>query len=131
MHPQTRLNLLMAMRGEAYTYARYLLFADQARACGRPDLAAVYEEAARAKRLEHFVALAALVGLPGDEVANLRLAIDAESFDVTAVYPALAAAALRYGDESAAALFTAIARDSRSHLAVFQAAVDTMALPAR
>ena len=131
MHPQTRLNLLMAMRGEAYTYARYLLFADQARADGRPDLAEVYEEAARAKRLEHFAALAALVGLPGDEVANLRLAIDAESFDVTAVYPSLAAAAIGVGDEAAAALFTAIARDSRQHLAAFHAAVEAMSLPAR
>ena len=37
LHPQTRENLLRAMRREAFAFARYLLYATQARQHGRQE----------------------------------------------------------------------------------------------
>ena len=39
LHPQTRENLLSAMRREAFAFASYLMYATQARNHGRPDIA--------------------------------------------------------------------------------------------
>ena len=38
LHPQTRENLLRAMRREAFAFARYLLYATQARQHGRQEV---------------------------------------------------------------------------------------------
>jgi rubrerythrin len=46
VHPQTRENLLRAMRREAYAFAVYLLYATQARKHGRPEIAQLLEQVA-------------------------------------------------------------------------------------
>src|SRR5690242_5570254 len=46
LHQQTIDNLMTAAHGEAFAYAKYMLYAQRARDTGRPDLADVFERAA-------------------------------------------------------------------------------------
>jgi rubrerythrin len=55
MHQQTQENLLTAMRGEAFAYLKYPLFAGQACQDGHADLAALFERTAHVEHFEHFM----------------------------------------------------------------------------
>ncbi len=72
---QTQDNLSTAMHGEAFAYAKYMLYAQHARRNGKKQLAALFESAARMERLQHFREEADLVGLVGSDEDNLRDAI--------------------------------------------------------
>ena len=63
MNKTTRDNLSTAMRSEAFTYAKYMLFAERARKTGNPDLAQLLEKTARQELLEHFAEEAELAGM--------------------------------------------------------------------
>ena len=80
VHPQTRENLLRAMRREAYAFAMYLLYATQARKHGRPQLAELFEQVATEEYFGHFTEQALEVGVVGMETENrhLRLTIEEE-----------------------------------------------------
>ena len=62
LHPQTRENLLRAMRREAYAFAIYLLYATQARQHGRPQLAELFEKVAKEEYFGHFAEQALELG---------------------------------------------------------------------
>ena len=47
-------NLSTAMHGEAFAYAKYLLYAEHARQSGATELANLFESSAKAERFEHF-----------------------------------------------------------------------------
>ena len=47
MNAQTQANLLTALHGEAFAYAKYMLYAEHARQQGRNDLADLFEATAR------------------------------------------------------------------------------------
>jgi rubrerythrin len=78
---RTRAHLRTAMRTEAFNFAKYLLYAQQARRNGNSSLADVFEKAADAKRYEHFTVEAKLVGLVETESENLKEAVQGESRD--------------------------------------------------
>ncbi len=118
-------NLQAAMAGEAFAYAKYTLFADNARATGQPQLAALFAATAEVELREHFTGEANLAGLVGSTAANLRAAIAGETEDL-AMYGSYAAAATRIGDRSAAELFREIQRDEQGHQAAFHDALATL-----
>ncbi len=62
MDDTVRADVLSAMRDEAFAYAKYALFAEQARAEGLNDLAALFEGAAQVELHEHFAGLAETYG---------------------------------------------------------------------
>ena len=62
LHQQTIDNLMTAAHGEAFAYAKYMLYAQHARKTGRPDVADIFEKAATMERFEHFADEAELVG---------------------------------------------------------------------
>jgi rubrerythrin len=62
LHPQTRENLLRAMRREGYAFAMYLLYATQARHHGRPQLAELFEQVAKEEYFGHFAEQALELG---------------------------------------------------------------------
>lgn len=76
---QTQDNLSTAMHGEAMAYAKYMLYAQHARKNGKKQLAALFENAARTERFQHFAEEADLAGLVGSDADNLRDAIQGES----------------------------------------------------
>src|SRR5919198_3626242 len=103
VHRATRDDLLAAMRGEAFAYASYMLFAEAARRNGRPEVARLFEETAGTELMEHFAQQAALAGLVGTDADNLRTAIEAESYEIEAMYPSYAEHARAAGDTAARA----------------------------
>jgi rubrerythrin len=126
MSEQTRQNLETAMRGEAFAYAKYMLFAKQARENGHPELAALFEDTARTERFEHFAEEGKLSGLVGSDAENLRDAIQGESYEVETMYRQFAEQAQAAGDRDAAARFSEIRRDEMKHRDAYRAALDQL-----
>ncbi len=111
----TSADLDAAMHGEAFAWAKYTLFGEQARAEGRTAAAALWASTAKVERGEHFAEEGELLGIPGSDVANLQAAIAGENYETTTMYPGFAADAARTGDTELANLFTEIAADEAKH----------------
>ena len=120
---QVQNDLETAMKGEAFAYAKYMLFAQQARAHGNPAVAALFERTAKTELLEHFKEHAELAGLVSSDAANLQNAIDGESYETSKMYPEMAARAKQAGDGAAAKRFTEIGNDESKHRDAFVAAL--------
>ena len=113
LQPQTRENLLRAMRREAYAFAMYLLYATQARKHGRPEIAQLFEQVATEEYFGHFVEQALEVGVIGMEAENLHLAIEEEAFEAEVMYRDFQAQAEAVGDHAAAQRFRRLREDER------------------
>ncbi|HWD45013.1 MAG TPA: ferritin family protein, partial [Actinomycetota bacterium] len=113
LDPQTRENLLRAMRREAYAFAMYLLYATQARRHGRPQLAQLFEQAANEEYFGHFIEQALDLGVIGMEAENLHLAIEEEAFEAEVMYRDFQAQAEAVGDDAAAERFRRLREDER------------------
>jgi rubrerythrin len=122
--PEVQKDLETAMKGEAFAYAKYMLFAQQARAHGHAELAILFENTAKTERLEHFREHAELAGLArSSDADNLRDAIAGETYETTKMYPEMAARARQAGDAQAAARFSEIGKDENKHRDAFAAAL--------
>jgi len=128
MTKQTRDNLAIAMRGEAFAYAKYMLFAGRARENGNAELATLFERTANVEFFEHFAEEAQLAGLVGDDVANLADAIAGETYEVSQMYREFAEAAAEAGDTDAAGRFAEVRADESKHRAAFEAMLAKMRL---
>ena len=126
MNTQTQEHLLQAMHGEAFAYARYLLFAEHARRNDRPALADLFERTAHTERFEHFAEEAELAGIVGSDEENLRAAIEGEAYEVETMYREFAEQALQAGDGAAAERFSEIRNDETAHLAAFTQALEQL-----
>ena len=113
VQPQTRENLLRAMRREAYAFAMYLLYATQARKHGRPEIAQLFEQVAKEEYFGLFVEQALEVGQIGMEAENLHLAIEEEAFEAEVMYRDFQAQAEAVGDHAAAERFRHLREDER------------------
>lgn len=126
MNAETREHLLQALHGEAFAFARYMLYAEVARRNGRPELADLFERTARAERFEHFAEEAELVGMVGSDEDNLREAIAGERYEVETMYPGFAQQAQLAGEAAAAERFAEIRDDESDHVAAFQRALEQL-----
>jgi rubrerythrin len=88
------------MHGEAFAYAKYLLYAEHARKGGNQELADLFEKTANTERFEHFAEEAELAGLVGSDAENLRDAIKGESYEIDIMYLEFAGQAKAAGDTS-------------------------------
>jgi rubrerythrin len=120
---RSRQNLLEAMRGEAFAFAKYNLFARQARKNGRNELADLFDRTADQEYLEHFTELAELLQLVGTDEQDVTNAIAGESFEVDTFYKRFADEAREDGDEQVAHRFEEIRRDEAYHQLAFQEAL--------
>lgn len=123
MNEQTRKNLLAAMHGEAFAFAKYMLFAQHAREQGQTELADLFERTAQVEHLEHFAEEAAVAGLVGSDPDNLRDAIRGESYEVDTMYREFAEQAESVGEQAAAARFREIRSDEMTHRDAYEAAL--------
>lgn len=121
MNSQTQQNLSTAMHGEAFAYAKYMLYAQEARRTGRPELADMLEKTARTERFEHFAEEAKLAGLAGTNSANLEDAIKGESYETEKMYREFTEQAEKAGDHAAARRFEEIGQDEAKHRDAFVA----------
>lgn len=123
MNKTTIANLSTAMQGEAFAYAKYMLYAERARQNGNTELAQLFENAAKEERLEHFAEEAELAGLVGTDADNLKDAILGESYEVETMYRDFARQAAEVGDQAASDRFMEIRHDEMKHRDAFKAAL--------
>lgn len=123
---QTMDNLSTAMHGEAFAYAKYLLYAQHAQQNGNLKLANLFTDAAKVERFQHFAEEAELAGLVGSDADNLKDAIKGESYEVETMYADFAKQAAAAGDKAAADRFEEIRHDEMSHRDSFKAALVTI-----
>jgi len=120
---RSRRNLMEAMRGEAFAFAKYKLFARQARNNGDNELADLFDKTADQEYLEHFMEQADLLQLAGSDEQDLANAIAGESFEVDTLYKQFAEDAHEDGDEQVAHRFEEIRRDEAFHQLAFHEAL--------
>ena len=123
MNKITKANLSTAMHGEAFAYAKYMLYAERARQNGNTELAQLFENTAREERLEHFAEQAELAGIVGTDADNLENAILGESYEVETMYRDFAQQAADVGDQAASERFAEIRNDEIKHRDGFKAAL--------
>lgn len=123
MHDSTRKDLEVAMKGEAFAYLKYLLFAEQARKDGHPEIAELFEKTAKVEREEHFAEHAKLAGFVRTDAENLSEAIKGENYEATTMYPDMATSAKAAGDMEAAEHFKEVGEDEARHRDQFKSAL--------
>jgi len=123
LHEQTLADLDTAMHGEAYAYAAYGLFAAEADRTGHQGVGRLFRSTARTELTEHLREAAELVGVVGTNAANLRQAIDGETYEHQVMYRGFADQARQDGDLQAAELFSEIAGDEGRHRDAFRTAL--------
>jgi rubrerythrin len=126
LNQKTMENLHTAMKGEAFAYASYMLYAEQARKTGQPEIAQLFENASKTERFEHFAEEAELAGLVGTNEENLRTAIKGETYESTTMYREFAEQAVSVEDHAAAERFEEIRQDEMKHRAMFEAALQKL-----
>jgi|SRR5579872_6104443 len=126
IRPQTAENLSSAMHGEAFAFAKYMLYAEHARKSGNEPLADLFARSAHSERFEHFAEEAKLAGLVGSDEDNLRDAIRGESWEFNHMYPDFAGKAKQVGDVAAQNRFLEILADEGRHRDAFQAALNEL-----
>lgn len=127
LHESTKADLSSAMHGEAFAYAKYMLYAKQARAEGNTELAALFEHTANVELNNHFATHAYEYGLAGTDQQNLRDSIAGENYETTTMYPEMAKRAQAAGDTKVATVFAAVAKDERTHRDRFTTALNNLA----
>ena len=120
---RSRQNLMNAMRGEAFAFAKYRLFARQARNNGDYQLADLFDKTADQEYLEHFMEQADLLQLVGTDEQDVTNALTGESFEVDSLYKRFAEEAREDGDEQVADRFEEIRRDEAFHQLAFHEAL--------
>jgi rubrerythrin len=123
LHPQTKANLSTAMHGEAFAFAKYTMFAEQARRNGNTDLAELFEKTAKVEHLEHLREHAELAGVVGTDQENLKDSIKGEDYETRTMYPQFARQAKAVGDLDAAKRFEEVGRDEATHREDFEFAL--------
>ncbi len=116
-------NLETAMRGEAFANLKYLRYADQAQASGKPELAKLFRDSANVEANEHFDREAEALSLGGGDAANLADAMKGEHYENVTMYVGFAKQAAAAGDVKVAAMFRQIAADEGTHYAAYKAAL--------
>lgn len=124
--PQTLADLATGMKGEAYAYAAYRLFAAEADRQGLPAVGKLFRSTAHTELNEHLREAAALAGTVGLNTANLNQAISGETYEHQVMYRRFADQAREDGDLEAAELFSEIAADEGRHRDAFRAALTAL-----
>ena len=127
LHATTKADLSTAMHGEAFAYAKYMLYAQHARQVGDAQLAQLFEKTASIELNNHFATHAYEYGLVGTDQQNLRDSIAGETYETTTMYPEMANRAQAAGDVKVATIFRAVAKDEGMHRDRFQGALNDLA----
>lgn len=127
-------NLKAGFAGESQANRRYLYFARRADVEGQPDISGVFRDTAEGETghaFGHFDYLAEVgdpvTGVPiGDTQANLKSAIEGETYEYTQMYPGFAKTARDEGFDEIAEWFETLAKAEKSHAGRFNRALDSL-----
>ncbi|WP_248844018.1 ferritin family protein [Streptomyces hirsutus] len=123
LQAQTLADLATAMKGAAYAHAVYGLFAAEADRQDLPAVGKLFRSTAQTELHEHLREAATLAGMVGGNAANLRQAIEGETYEHEVMYRRFAEEARQDGDLEAAKLFGEIAADEGRHRDAFRTAL--------
>ncbi|MEU6521764.1 ferritin family protein [Streptomyces sp. NPDC046924] len=123
LQARTIADLTTTLQGEAYAHAAYSLFAAEADRQGLPAVAQLFRTTAQTELNEHLHEAATLLGLVGGNAANLRQAIEGETYEHEVMYRRFADQARQDGDLKAAELFRELAADEGRHRDAFRTAL--------
>ncbi|MGW3266033.1 ferritin family protein [Streptomyces sp. NPDC001056] len=123
MEARTLTDLTTAMKGEAFAYASYSLFGAQADGAAHAAAGRLLRTTARTELNEHLREAATLAGVVGTNAADLRQAVQGESYEHQVMYRGFATQARQDGDTKAAELFTELAADEGRHRDAFRTAL--------
>ena len=121
--PESRQALKAAMLDEAYSAAKYKLFAEHARRAGKKKLADLMAETANME-YGHFLRWAELYRLVGTDVQNVRASVQDEIDDDIKLYERLASEAEARGDKALAEHFQQVKAQEEKEQNSFTAAVE-------
>jgi rubrerythrin len=116
--PEAQQALKAAMENEAFSSAKYKLFAEHARKAGNKELAALMEVTSNME-YGHFLRWAGLSGLVGTDEHNLANAVEGEYNDDVKLYTRLAAEADARGEKGLADHFREIKSQEEAHYKKF------------
>lgn len=125
MGEKTVKNLLAAFAGESQARNKYTFFASVARKEGWLEIAEFFEEAAKNEK-EHAEIIFKLLKGIGDTKANLKAAIEGESYEFQEMYPTFLKDALEEGETEAAKYFEAVATVEKHHAEKFARLLDSL-----
>ena len=131
---KTEGNLKAAFAGESQANRRYLYFAQKADVEGYNDVAAVFRSTAEGEtghahgHLEFLEEVGdPATGIPiGNTEANLKSAIEGETYEYTQMYPGMAKTAREEGFSELAEWFETLAKAERSHANRFTKGLDSL-----
>jgi rubrerythrin len=127
-------NLKEGFSGESQANRRYLYFARRADVEGQPDISGVFRDTAEGETghaFGHFDFLAEVgdpvTGVPvGGTEANLKSAIEGETYEYTQMYPGFAKTAREEGFDEISEWFETLAKAEKSHAGRFTKALDSL-----
>lgn len=120
---KTEENLKAAFAGESQANRRYLAFAQAARAAGQDDIAGVFEAAAGDETL-HAHSHLAYLGMIKDSNANLKGAVEGETYEKDNMYPEFQKVAEEEGFEKIAHYFRSVAGDETRHARKYEEVIE-------
>ena len=126
LNPATNENLHTALQIEAFDWARYTVYAEQADREGDGSASALFTKTAAEDRYVHAAGLAVPAALVGDNAQNLRAAIEGETYEATVMYPEFAATARAEGCTRTANIFDSIASEEMMHAKKYTAALSAI-----
>ncbi|MEO8431396.1 MAG: rubrerythrin family protein [Acidobacteriota bacterium] len=131
---KTHENLKHAFAGESQANRRYLYFARRADIEGYADIGGLFRDTAEAETGHAFGHLDFLkeVGDPatgfamGNTDANLKSAVEGETYEYTQMYPGFSRTAREEGFTEVSEWFETLARAEKSHAGRFQKGLDNL-----
>ena len=118
---KTEKNLMDAFAGESQANRKYLAFAKQADKEGLPQVAKLFRAAAEAETI-HAHAHLRNAGKIGDTTANLKAAIEGETYEFTKMYPEMIADAKEEGQDRIAKYFDMVNKVEEVHANLYKKA---------
>ena len=131
---KTHENLKHAFGGESQANRRYMYFARRADIEGYPEIGGLFRDTAEAETGHAFGHLDFLkevgdpaTGFPiGGTDANLKSAVEGETYEYTQMYPGMARTARDEGFTEVAAWFETLARAEKSHAGRFTQGLESI-----
>ncbi|MEG2139222.1 MAG: rubrerythrin family protein [Bilophila sp.] len=120
---KTQENLMNAFAGESQANRKYLAFAKQADKEGKPQVAKLFRAAAEAETI-HAHAHLRNAGHIGDTTANLKTAIEGETYEFTKMYPEMIADAKAEGNTAVAKYFEMVNKVEEVHATLYKKALE-------
>ena len=120
---KTQKNLMDAFAGESQANRKYLAYAIQADKEGLPQVAKLFRAAAAAETI-HAHAHLRNAGKIGDTAANLKDALEGETYEFTKMYPVMVEEAQAEGNTAVAKYFDFANKVEKVHAQLYQKAIE-------